>query len=720
VTDHTIAIFIAELMLLLLVGRLMGEGMRRIGQPATFGQLLAGVVLGPSVFGTLFPELRQAIFPGTANLKSMLDALSQIGILLLLLLTGMETNLSLVNRRRRAVISTSLFGIAVPFICGVALAYALPDQLIPSPGGRLVTALFLATALSISSVKILAMVLIEVGAIRRDLGQLMLATAILDDTVAWVMIAVIAGLAMHGTFSVANLLTSVVGTLVFLAVCLTFGRRAVAFIIRWTNDNFTIEVPVITAILLVMLGLALTTDLIGVHTALGAFVAGMLVGQSPILTEHIEGELRGFILAFFSPIFFALAGLGMDIRAIMDPTLLGVTLVIILVATVGKFLGALVGGRIGGVSGRESLALATGLNARGSTEVIIATIGLAMGVLSNQLYTMIVAMAVITTLAMPPTLRWMLARVPMGDDEARRIEKEDAEASEAVPKMERVLVFIDESRNAALASYLGGTFAAGRQLVTTVMPMPLENQGTPPPQSLAENVSRAAVAVDEHDRAAPQSSEADAKPRLSLTELVSAKNAVTPDEMQTELAKGYSIVFTGIDQPVSETAQKFAGVLDSLIAKFDGPVAITLNGSRFNFASGHPLSILVPTGGTAQARLATEIALALAKATKGTLTVLHVFDPKEDTDLLRGRARRLGASVLVDARQLGKRSEVQVKALTAVDSRPEEAIRRAAAAGGYDLVILGSSLHVGGSKFLGRRSAALVRALRTPVLLVAQ
>jgi Kef-type K+ transport system membrane component KefB len=141
VTDHTVAIFVGELILLLLVGRLMGEGMRRIGQPATFGQLLAGIVLGPSVFGVLFPELRQAVFPGTANLKSMLDALSQIGILLLLLLTGMETNLSLVNRRRRAVISTSLFGIAVPFLCGLALAYSLPAQLIPSPEGRLVTAL---------------------------------------------------------------------------------------------------------------------------------------------------------------------------------------------------------------------------------------------------------------------------------------------------------------------------------------------------------------------------------------------------------------------------------------------------------------------------------------------------------------------------------------------------------------------------------------------------
>jgi Kef-type K+ transport system membrane component KefB len=250
--EHTTAIFAAELILLLFFGRVLGEGMSRIGQPAIFGQLLAGVLLGPSIFGVLMPEVRQAVFPGTPAIKSMIDAISQIGILLLLLLTGMETNLSLVNRKRRAVISTSLFGIAVPFACGVLLAYALPQDLIPSPAARLVTALFLGTALSVSSVKIVAMVLMEVGAVRRDLGQLILATAILDDSIAWVIIAVIAGIAAHGTVSVTNVGTSLAGTALFLAVSLTIGRRLVARIIRWSNDNMTIEVPVITAILLVM------------------------------------------------------------------------------------------------------------------------------------------------------------------------------------------------------------------------------------------------------------------------------------------------------------------------------------------------------------------------------------------------------------------------------------------------------------------------------------
>ena len=146
----------------------------------------------------------------------------------------------------------------------------------------------------------------------------------------------------------------------------------------------------------------------------------------------------------------------MDLRTLLDPTLLLFTLAVILVASVGKFLGALVGGRLGGLTGAESLALATALNARGSTEVIIASIGLSMGALSNQLYTMIVAMAVVTTMIMPPTLRWMLARVPLREEEAKRLDKEEAEEGESVPKMERALVYLDESPNGRFAALARG------------------------------------------------------------------------------------------------------------------------------------------------------------------------------------------------------------------------------------------------------------------------
>lgn len=715
-TDHTLAIFAAELILLLFFGRLLGEGMARIGQPAIFGQLLAGVLLGPSVFGAFLPEWRQVVFPDTPKLKSMIDAISQIGILLLLLLTGMETNLALVNRKRRAVISTSLFGIAIPFACGVALAYALPQELIPSSGARLVTALFLGTALSISSVKIVAMVLMEVGAIRRDLGQLMLATAILDDTLAWIIIAVISGIAAHSTVDLQHVGLSLGLTALFLLASLTVGKRLVARIILWCNDNLTIEVPVISAILLITLSLALTTELIGVHTALGAFVAGLLIGQSPILTEHIEGELRGFIIAFFSPVFFAVAGLGMDLRTLLDPTLLFFTLVVILIASIGKFLGALAGGMMGGLTWLESLALATGLNARGSTEVIIASIGLSMGALSNQLYTMIVAMAVVTTMAMPPTLRWMMARVPLREEEARRLDKEEAEESEALPRMERALVYVDDSANGRLAAALAGKFAARQGVLTTVLEPPAKDEDG------NKGRDRLAAAFQAVVGNMPEPA---GEPPLALAippleQLLQARTADTEDALAKEVTKGYSIAFVGIARPTASSAARFEEPLHGLATAFDGPIGIVINGGRFQLSLDAPIDILVPTDGGPDARLATEIALALAGASRGTLSVLHVFDPRDDTAMLRGRARRLGMSVLVAARRLGRRSGVPVKGVTAMHSQPESEIGRIARSGRYDLVVLGTALRRGEAKFPGPRTLAMIQSLGVPMLLIAR
>jgi Kef-type K+ transport system membrane component KefB/nucleotide-binding universal stress UspA family protein len=710
--DQPLAVFAAELILLLLIGRLLGELMNRIGQPGLFGQLLAGVLLGPSVFGALFPELRHAVFPDDKTVKAMLDAVSQIGILLLLLLTGMEANLALVRRRRRAVISTSLTGIAVPFAGGVALAYALPAAVVPQHSNQLVTALFLGTAMAVSSVKILSMSLMEIGVIRRDIGQLILATAILDDTVAWIIVAVIAGIAAHGQVDLASVGASVALTALFLALSLAIGQRLVARLILWVNDNMTIEVPVITAILVIMLAMALTTELIGVHTALGAFIAGILIGQSPILTEHIERELRGFIMAFFAPVFFAVAGLGMDLRTLMDPTLLLFTAGVIVVASAGKFAGALAGGRLGGLTTPESLAMATGLNARGSTEVVIAAIGLSMGALSNQLYTMIVAMAVITTMAMPPTLRWMMKRVPMSEHETERLEQEHAEQLQDLPKMERALVYADDSSNGRLAARLAGLFAAREQVMTTV----LEGRSNDV-RWRVEEAARGPLA----ERARKPADGNDPQPApMSAEQLVQAKPAPEPETIEREIDKGYDLAFVGIDRPVAATEHRFDDRVQRLVTAFDGPVAILVNAAAAADPPESPLDILVPTSGRQESWLATEIALALAQASGGSLTALHVFDPQEDTDLLRGRARRPGMSLLVDIHRLGKRSGVAVRGLTATNTRPETEIRRAVRGGRFNLVVLGTSLRQGEAKFLGPRSSVLVRSVNTPMLLVAR
>src|SRR5215213_8758179 len=462
-------VFLTQIIVLLLVGRLMGEAMQRIGQPAVMGQLIAGLLLGPSVLGALWPEAQHALFPPNRDQKSMIDAVSQLGILMLLLLTGMETDLSLVRKARRAAFSVSITGIVIPFACGFALGEFLPQEMLPRPDLRLITSLFLGTALSISSVKIVAMVVREMNFMRRNVGQVIVASAIIDDTIGWVIIAITFSLALHGSLDLMSLGQSVIGTAIFLFVSFTIGRRLVFRLIRWTNDVFVSDAPVITMILIIMGVMALITHSIGVHTVLGAFVAGIMVGELPILTRHIDEQLRGLIVALFMPVFFGLAGLSADLSILRNPNLFLLTLGLILIASVGKFAGAFAGGWIGGLSRAESLALACGMNARGSTEVIVASIGLAMGALSQDLFTMIVAMAVVTTMAMPPMLRWALRRLPLQEDEKARLEREAFEARGFVPTLERLLLAVDQSAAGAFASRLAGLLAATRGMPVTVL-----------------------------------------------------------------------------------------------------------------------------------------------------------------------------------------------------------------------------------------------------------
>src|SRR5262249_2704057 len=252
-------IFLAQLITLMLVGRLLGEVMNRIGQPSVMGMLLGGIVLGPSVLGVVWPALQHALFPSVPEQKAMLDGVAQFGILLLLLLTGMETDPKLVRTLGKAALSVSVAGVAVPFICGFALGELMPQSLLPRPDHRLLTSLFLGTALSISSIKIVAAVVREMGFARRNLGQIIVRSAICEDSIGWVIIAIIFGLAQAGAIDFMSVAKSVLGTAVFLIASFTFGRRIVYFLIRWTNDNFESDFPVITMILVIMGVMALTT-----------------------------------------------------------------------------------------------------------------------------------------------------------------------------------------------------------------------------------------------------------------------------------------------------------------------------------------------------------------------------------------------------------------------------------------------------------------------------
>ena len=702
------AILVGEIVLLVLTGRVLGELMLRVGQPTIVGQLLAGVLLGPTVFGALWPRAHDLIFPHDAGQKGMLTAVAQIGVLLLLLLTGMETDLRLVKRTRGTALAVSLTGIAIPFACGFLLGQFLPESLLP-PSARLVTSLFLGTALSISSVKIVAGVIREMDFMRRDLGQVIVASAIVEDSVGWVIIAITLGIAQKGAVDAISLLKTIGGVAIFLTISFTVGQYVVFRVIRWVNDSFRSEFAVVTAILVIMGGMALITYALGVQTVLGAFVAGILIGQSPILTEHIQNQLRGLVSALFMPVFFGQAGINIDLSILGQPQLLGLTAVIIAVASVGKFSGAFVGGKFSGMSMRESLAIGCGMNARGSTEVIVATIGLAMAALTQNLFTMIVTMAVVTTMAMPPMLRTALSRVPIGKEEKARLEREEMDQRGFVANLERMALVLDDSPSGKFAARLAGYVAGVRGMPLSVF-------------HIADAVPAAAAPGGDHEEeikqgaeqaaAATEKSEADAPRRVDIS-WPSAGIAAAPEGLADLPRKGFDLLFIGIaDVRAPEGA--FSHRITELANAFEGPVAVFVppREGKPKLDSG----VLVQVTGTDVSRRGAEIGMVIARAAQLGVRALYATPGEQGRSY--GRRRRNHEAALREIAELGMRYDVQVATQIDRHELPEAPILKIAMRRG-DLIVMGVSRRPGESLFFGNTAAALMNQWTGAILFVA-
>jgi Kef-type K+ transport system membrane component KefB/nucleotide-binding universal stress UspA family protein len=737
-TESSIASFVAELGILLLVGRLMGEAAQRIGQPAVMGQLVGGVLLGPSVLGLLWPQAQHLLFPTGAVQKSMIDGVSQLGILMLLLLTGMETDLPLVRRVGRSAIMVAIAGVAIPLACGIGLGEMLPASLLPKPDARFVTALFLGIALSISSVKIVAMVVGEMNFMRRDIGQIIVASAILEDTIGWVVVAIAFGLASAGTLDIWSVGRSVLETALFLGASLTIGRRIVFLLIRFANDNFRSDFSVVTTILVIMVAMALITQWIGVNLVLGAFVAGVLVGESPILTRHIDEQLRGLIVALFMPVFFGLSGLSADLTVLKNTDLALLAFGLIVIASAGKSLGAFVGAKLGGLVGSEALALASAMNARGSTEVIIATIGLSMGVLTQNLYTLIVTMAVITTVAMPPMLRWSLSRVPMREDERIRLEREEIDARGFVTNLERLLLAVDDSPNGKFAARLAGVIGGAIGKPTTVLELTegradkkagnrQASAKTPAktPAKTSPDEEPSDDSTSEVKSAAEQVTTLQAHPedkkQGSIDVTTVRKSNVGPEEIEAEARKGYDFLIIGVGETRASKGG-FAESVSEIAAKFAGPVAIVdTHGAATDQLLDGLAKILVPVNGTEVSRRAAEVAFALARASDAQVTVLYVTSPPDGKKPGRARSpaeRRNDKAVLQDISALAKRYSVNVRRSMPENAAPVDAILKEAKRG-YDLIVVGANRRPGDTLFFGNTAAAILDRAPTAKLFVA-
>jgi nucleotide-binding universal stress UspA family protein len=596
--------------------------------------------------------------------------------------------------------------------------------------------------------------------VRRVVGQVILASAIIDDSVGWIIVSIIFSLALHGSIEPISLAQSVLGTILFMVASLTIGRRMVFFAIRWVNDNFVSEYAVITAILIIMGVMALITYLIGVHTVLGAFVAGVLIGESPILTRHIDEQLRGLITAFFAPVFFGIAGLTADLTILADPKIALLTAGLVLVASIGKFTGAFIGAELGGLTRREGFALACGMNARGSTEVIIATVGLSMGALSQDLFTMIVAMAVLTTTAMPPTLRWALGRIPMRKEEKQRLEREELEERGFVPNLERLLIAVDDSPNGKFASRVAGTLAGTHGMPATVLHIPDpskiestmpdnedkvgaapkgpdkksdEEKEEPRPENGKKNGKAKKKAEQEEERAgevgeAVQQAAAQTTSKQKREEKVDAPVEVTtivheqpsPALIAEEAEKGYDVFIIGLGQTSKQNKEFDKGVAN-LAKGFDGPLIISSVRDDLSKKPEGKFDILIPVNGTEPSRRAAEVALTLARATSAQVTVLYVA---VRADARRGarrgiRTRRHEEAILKDIVAIADGYNMSIRTAVVAERAADEAILGELERRKHNLVVMGVSRRPGEKLFFGDTAAALLEKSERSLLFVA-
>jgi len=382
---------------------------QRLGQPSVVGELLAGIVLGPSCLSALFPPLREALLPQTPQQGYLLETVSLLGALFLLLVTGMQTDLAMIRRQARVAIGVAIGGLLLPLVSGYALGELMPDRMLAPGGHRVVFSLFVATAMSISAIPVIAKVLMDLNLMRLEIGQTIVAAGMIDDTAGWILLSTVARLARGEEVSAVSVLVAAGSIVGFVLFSFTIGaslvRRALE-VVRTENGDH-----VLTLIVTLTFAWAMLTHSLRLEPVLGAFVMGILFGRLPQLGEEPRRQLMSITMGIFAPIFFAVAGLKVNALALLEPEVARMAFVVIAVAIACKVAGTYAGARlIGRRDHWTALALGAAMNARGAMEIIVATIGLSLGILTQEMFSIIVVMAMTTSLMAPTALRWALRR----------------------------------------------------------------------------------------------------------------------------------------------------------------------------------------------------------------------------------------------------------------------------------------------------------------------
>jgi Kef-type K+ transport system membrane component KefB/nucleotide-binding universal stress UspA family protein len=694
-SEHTIFVFLLQFAVMLAAARALGALAQKLRQPTVLGELLAGILLGPAVFGHLAPGAQAALFPADATQEHLLEMLSWLGMILLILRTGLELDLRLLRVLGRAAALASFFGILLPYTAGFALGRWMPEGLLAHGGNRTVFALFLATAMSISAVKVIAKTLLDLKLTRRDIGAVILAASMADDTIGWVLLSIVSSIAVSGVVSAPTVLRPIAATVLVIAAAALVGRPLLRRLIGWIERGRALEHGTISAILVLTFALAALTERLGIHAVFGAFIAGLLVTASPRVRQATLEGLDSVILGVFAPIFFVYTGL--KVTTLEVPPL-QITAAILGVAIVAKVVGAGLGARLGGMGVVPALAVGIGMSSRGSMELVVARIGMDLGVLTPSLYAAIVLIPIVTSVSTPMLLRAVVGAAKPEAEEATRLVDEQ-EQQQAMIKREGAKILVALSggprsyqamRLAAPLARLPGATMVAISVVADESGGRLTRQRRP---VLTAQQTRATLA-----RFAEEESVRDFHPRI-----VTAPSPAAA--IEDELLRGYDLVFVGAGRRRMVSNRIVTAAVQG------GAGAVIVSGDSF---PGAFKRILVPTDGGYAARAAAELALLYASAATGEVTALTV--QTNASSFLDDEPRRISARVLQEIVQLGARHGVaidgQVRVSQSVARTTVEAARELSA----DLIVLGGVPQtLGRQTFLGNTVEYVLRYAPCPV-----
>jgi Kef-type K+ transport system membrane component KefB/mannitol/fructose-specific phosphotransferase system IIA component (Ntr-type) len=402
-----LTVFFLGLGVLLGAARMLGELARKFNQPAVLGEILAGILLGPTLATTLFPELMTWMFPVGGPAAIAREGFTSLAVVLLLLVAGLEVDLSIVWRQGRSAVAVSMTGIFFPFVIGFGIAWFMPAVMgmDASSHKALPFALFFGIAMSITALPVIAKIMIDLNMFKSEMGSLIMSAAMVDDLLGWLGFAMV--LAMLNDTGGSAVGKTIGMTLLFVLVMISVGRLVSHRLLPLIQAHLSWPGGVLGFVLVTALLCAAFTESIGIHAIFGSFIAGVIIGDSSHLRERTRDTIHQFVINIFAPVFFASVGLHLNFTAAFNPVLVLVVLVIAIVVKVG---GCSLGARWAGMARNEALAIGFGMSARGAMEIVLGKLALQAGLITEELFVALVIMALVTSLMSGPCMQRLLRR----------------------------------------------------------------------------------------------------------------------------------------------------------------------------------------------------------------------------------------------------------------------------------------------------------------------